>query len=172
MKIARHLLALAMFASCPVVTAAAAAQDWHEYWNEKYEFSIRVPAEHFRQGTARNPEAGALWIARDGQARLIAVAGENEIGGSLQDYRSFVMEKTYANARFTYTPVRDDWFVLSGVQDDQIFYERITFVCGGPRYIYGWQLHYPARQKRLYDRIVEQIDSNYRIRRGEGGRCD
>jgi hypothetical protein len=149
----------------------ATAQSWLEYRNERYDFSIKVPAEHFRQGTARNPEVGALWISRDGQARLIAVAGQNETGGSLQDYRAFVMERTYANARFEYTPMRENWFVLSGVQGDQIFYERITFVCGG-RYIYGWQLHYPVRQKRLYDRIVEEIHRNYRVGRGEDGRCD
>jgi hypothetical protein len=147
------------------------AREWLEYHNERFDFALKVPAEQFRPGTARNPEVGALWISRDGQARLIAVAGPNETGGSLADYRSFIMETTYPNARFDYTPQRDNWFVLSGVQGDQIFYERVTFVCDG-RYIYGWQLHYPVRQKRLYDQIVEEIHRNYHIGRGEIGGCD
>ena len=80
------------------------------------------------------------------------------------------MQQSYANAAFDYTPVRDTWFVLSGSKDGRIFYERITFACGG-RYIYGWQLEYPAAAKKVYDRVVEQIHRSYRPGRGEDGRC-
>ncbi len=142
-----------------------------EYRNEKYGFTMKVPADQFVAGTARNPEIGALWISRDKLARLLAVAAPNETGGSIESYREFVIENTYANAHFDYTPQRDNWFVLSGTMGDQVFYERITFVCDG-RYIYGWQLFYPARQKRLYDAIVEEIHRNYQVGKGEDGKCD
>ncbi len=142
-----------------------------EYRNEKYGFSIKVPAEQFVAGTTRNPQIGGLWISRDNQARLLAVAAPNETGGSIKSYREFVMGNTYANAQFTYTPQRDNWFVLSGFMGDQVFYERITFACAG-RYIYGWQLFYPTRQKSLFDPIVEEIHRNYRVGKGEDGNCD
>ncbi|MCL4766767.1 MAG: hypothetical protein KJZ80_11075 [Hyphomicrobiaceae bacterium] len=150
---------------------AAEAGPWLEYHNERYGFSLRVPARYFVEGISRNPEAGNVWISRNRQARLIAVAGPNETGGSLDSYRSFVMAKSYAGARFDYMPVHDDWFVLSGVKGNQVFYERVTFVCDG-RYIYGWQMFYPVGQKRVYDRVVEEVHRNYRVGSGEGGSCD
>jgi hypothetical protein len=150
--------------------ATASAGQLIEYRNEKFGFSLRLPADQFVEGTSRNPEVGTLWISRDRLARLIAVASPNETGGSIESYRAFVMKNTYAGARFDYTPQRENWFVLSGIKGDQIFYERITFVCGD-RYIYGWQLFYPIRQKHLYDQIVEQIHRDYRVGNGEDGRC-
>lgn len=140
------------------------------YVNAKYGFSLALPADIFAAAEPRNPEHGALWISTDGQARLIAVATANASGDTLSSYRAFVMQQSYANAAFDYTPVRDTWFVLSGSKDGRIFYERITFACSG-RYIYGWQLEYPAADKQHYDRVVEQIHRSYRPGRGEDGRC-
>ncbi len=162
-------MAGAVLLAWSTVPAAQAGPMLH-YHNQKYGFALQVPADVFVEGVSRNPEVGNIWISRNRQARLMAVAGPNEAGATLEDYRRFVMEKTYAGARFSYTPVRSDWFVLSGVKGNQVFYERITFVCEG-RYIYGWQLIYPVRQKRLYDGIVEQIHRNYRVGNGVNGSC-
>ncbi len=140
------------------------------YINEKFGFSLSLPADIFAPGQPRNPEQGGLWMSRDGQARLIAVATANESGESLPAYRAFVMQQSYRNATFDYTPVRDTWFVLSGMKEGRVFYERITFACGG-RYIYGWQLEYPVAEKKHYDRVVEQIHRSYKPGRGEDGRC-
>jgi len=165
----RKLLILAVAAG--IFVPAANADPWLTYRNETYGFSLRVPTDTFEAGVPRNPEVGNVWISHDRKARLLAVAGPNETGGSLESYRRFVMEQAYAGARFDYTPVRQNWFVLSGVKGDQVFYERITFVCDG-RYIYGWQLFYPVSQKRHYDRIVEEIHRNYRVGNGEAGSCE
>lgn len=167
------LPALAAFATMVVATLAASAASTGAavtYINEKYGFTLSLPADIFTPGEPRNPDQGGLWNSRDGQARLIAVATANESGDTLSSYRSFVMQQSYKSAIFDYTPVRDTWFVLSGKKDDRIFYERITFACGG-RYIYGWQLEYPAAEKKLYDRVVEQIHRSFKPGRGENGRC-
>ncbi len=160
----------AAFLAFGVVTVVQAGPV-QEYRNEKHGFSLQVPADVFVEGISRNPEAGNVWISRDGQARLSAVAGSNETGETLDSYRRFVMEQTYAGARFDYTPVRENWFVLSGIKGNQVFYERITFVCDG-RYIYGWQMFYPVARKRFYDRVVEDIHRHYRVGRRQTGRCD
>ena len=171
-RLGQQVASMAVAATLASMAAlSATAGPMLEYHNEKYGFSLLVPADVFTEGVSRNPEAGNIWISRDRRARLMAVAGPNETGGTLKSYRSFVMEKTYAGARFDYMPVRDTWFVLSGIKDNQVFYERITFACGG-RYVYGWQMFYPVAQKRFYDRIVEEIHRNYRIAGGEDGSCD
>jgi hypothetical protein len=168
--------ACATFAAAAVIALAAthahaATQGTLDYRNERFGFSLSVPADIFLPGEPRNPELGMLWISRDGLARLVVVAAPNETGGTMEDYRRFVMQETYAGAKFDYTPTRDNWFVLSGTMRAQTFYERITFVCGG-RFVYGWQLHYPSRQRRLYDRVVEDIHRTYQVGQGDNGRCD
>src|SRR5258705_10536637 len=68
-----------------------------EYRNEKYGFTMKVPADQFVAGTARNPEIGALWISRDKLARLLAVAAPNETGGASETHRELVIGETYRN---------------------------------------------------------------------------
>jgi hypothetical protein len=51
--------------------------------------------------------------------------------------------------------------VLSGTRDGVMFYERVTFTCGGRR-INSWAMLYPAAERGLYDRIVEQVARSYR----------
>lgn len=147
-----------------------ATQDWSSYKNERYGFRLRYPGGLFVRTETPNSESGALWTSTEGNARLLATATANETGETLDTYRDFVMRETYAEAKFDYTPKRQNWFVLSGQKGDMIFYERITFVCEG-RYIYGWQVNYPAAQRRKFDAIVEAIHLSYKAGRGEGGVC-
>jgi hypothetical protein len=140
------------------------------YVNARFGFTLSLPGDTFLPQQVRDREEGALWESRDGEARLLAVAGRNETGDSLAAYRKFVMDVTYKGATFDYTPMRENWFVLSGTLGERTFYERITFACEG-RYIYGWQLTYPVALKQNYDRAVEAIHRSYRPGRGEDGRC-
>lgn len=163
-------LAVLAIAIATAVWAASNSSGWTSYRNERYGFALSVPGAVFVPGEARNKEQGALWIGRDGQARLLAVATRNETGETMQSYRSFLMQNAYKGASFDYTPVRDNWFVLSGLHNGQVFYERIVFACEG-RYIYGWQMRYSTSRKRFYDRIVEQMHRTFEPGRGEDGRC-
>lgn len=140
------------------------------YFNEKYGFTLGVPVEIFEPASAKAQEEGGLWVSRDGQARLLAVAAPAAVGVTLASYRQFVLQQSYANATIEYAPVRETWFVLSGRKDGQMFYERINFACDG-RYIYGWQLTYPLAERRRYDAVVEAVHRSYRPGRGEDGRC-
>ena len=171
-KIALPCLLACLLAALTTTLGAKAepARGAMQYLNPKYGFSLVLPGNVFMAGVAQNPDDGAHWISTDKQARLIAVAAPNSSNLRLSEYRAFVMQQTYAGATFDYTPVRDNWFVLSGRMEGQIFYERITFACDG-RYIYGWQMIYPIAERRRYDRIVEAVHRSYRPGRGEDGRC-
>ena len=164
------VLAGLMTSSRPATAATAVTQGWSSYKNERFGFQLSYPGGLFQRTETPNSERGALWTSTDGAARLIATASLNETSETIGAYRAFVMRETYADAKFDYTPAKNNWFVLSGRKDDRIFYERITFVCQG-RFIYGWQLNYPASQKRKYDAIVEAIHRSYKPGRGESGAC-
>ena len=146
-----------------VVSAAAAKAQGMEiatYRNPLYGFSISYPTAHFSPQEPLAAE-GRVWVSQDGSARLLAGGLPNEDGLSLRQYRELVLRESYQGADVDYAPVRDTWFVLSGTRDGMIFYERVTFTCGG-RIINSWALVYPEAERRLYDRVVEQVARSYR----------
>lgn len=140
------------------------------YRNERFGFQLSYPSAVFEPGEAPQGGQGMVFTSRDGAAQLLVSAGRNTTGETLGSYRRFVLSKTYADARVEYAPVRSSWFVLSGTNGDTMFYERITFRCGG-RVIYGWQMTYPVAERQIYDPIVEAVHRSYRPGNGEGGAC-
>ncbi len=149
--------------------AAASAQgvEIATYRNQLYGFSISYPTSQF---TPQEPLAaeGRVWVSPDGSARLLAGGLPNEDGLNLREYRELVLRQSYQGAAVDYAPVRDNWFVLSGIRDGMIFYERVTFTCGG-RIINSWALLYPQTERRRYDRVVEQVARSYRPGAGNCG---
>jgi hypothetical protein len=131
------------------------------YRNERHGFSLSYPAEAFAPQSASPAGEGRVFVSRDGNARLLAGALANAEGTSLRDYRALVLQQSYPGAAIDYAPVGGTWFVLSGTRDGMMFYERVTFTCGG-RLINSWAMLYPATERRLYDRIVEQVARSYR----------
>jgi hypothetical protein len=94
----------------------------------------------------------------------------NEENMTLDAYRSFLIERNYAEAQIDYAPVRQRWFVLSGTRGDTVFYERVTFICGG-RYISSWAMLYPKSEQARYDRVVERVARSYAAGGGAGPEC-
>ncbi len=161
-----RLLLLALLLKVSAV--AAAAQGFATYRNERHGFSLAYPAGTFTPQPPPANEAGRVFLSRDGNARLLAGALPNADGMNLRDYRNLVLRQSYPGAAIDYAPMRDNWFVLSGVRAGVMFYERVTFTCGG-RLINSWAMLYPAAERRLYDRIVEQVARSYRPGEGNCG---
>ena len=159
--LAAGLLSLAM----PGV-AAQEQSGIANYRNERHGFSLSYPAGTFAAQPPPANDEGRVFVSRDGNARLLAGALPNADGVNLRDYRALVLQQSYPGAAIDYAPVGAMWFVLSGTRDGMMFYERVTFTCGG-RLINSWAMLYPAAERRLYDRIVEQVARSYRP--GEGG---
>jgi hypothetical protein len=130
------------------------------YRNEKHGFTLAYPTDKF----LALPPAGdsaRMFVSRDGNARLLAGALSNFDAKSLRSYREFLLNASYPGAQIDYAPVRDKWFVLSGTRGNTMFYERVTFTCGG-RMINSWAMLYPAADRQTYDPIIEQVHRSYR----------
>jgi hypothetical protein len=130
------------------------------YLNKRYGFTLSYPTGRFRPQEPLKEE-GRVWVSHDGNAKLLAGALANADGMSLGEYRQFLLKESYAGAEIDYAPIRDNWFVLSGTRDGTMFYERVTFTCGGRR-INSWAMLYPAAERAVYDRIVERVARTYR----------
>jgi hypothetical protein len=166
MRCVRPLLVVALSMGVFGVTAvrpsaqALGGEETATYVNKRYGFTLSYPTSHF---SPKEPlsEEGRVWVSHDGNARLLAGALANADGMTLADYRKYVLEQSYPGASIEYAPVRDTWFVISGTRDGTIFYERVTFTCGGRR-INSWAMLYPAAERSVYDRLVERVARSYR----------
>jgi hypothetical protein len=146
--------------------------DWSTLENKRFGFLIAYPGNIFtpREAVADQPEGNVL-VSRDGTARLIVAAFENETNASLAEYREQLLVENYAGAAIDYSPLKKKWFVLSGTRGDMHFYERVSFTCGG-KLINSWALLYPSNERRTYDRVVDAIARTYTPGAGRTGACD
>lgn len=167
--------AAALMVAASSFTLAAQAgprlNDWATLKNERHGFAIAYPVEVFEQKSAPNSDDGRVLHSKDGKAKLLVGAFGNDQNNSLEEYRQFLLNEQYAGADVDYAPVRQRWFVLSGTQNGQIFYQRVSFTCGG-RLINSWAMLYPAAERKLYDRVVEAVARTYTPGAGRTGACD
>ncbi len=166
--LARRFLLPAMLAgSIAAIAGTAAAQDaggFDTYRNARHGFSLTYPTDRFLALPVAT-EDGRQLVSRDGKARLLVGTIANFDGKSLGAYREFLLREAYPGAQVTYAPVRDTWFVVSGIRGDMAFYQRVNFVCGG-RAINSWTVHFPVAEKPTYAPIIDRIHKDYRL--GDG----
>lgn len=157
----------AVSALWPAAQGLAQGEEIATYFNKRFGFTLSYPTASFKPQQPLQEE-GRVWVSHDGNARLLAGAIPNGDGMSLAAYRDFLLKESYPGAVIDYAPVRDTWFVLSGTNNGTIFYERVTFTCGG-RLINSWAMLYPEAEKGRYDRIVERVARSYRAGDGNCG---
>jgi hypothetical protein len=140
------------------------------YDNDKHGFSLIYPTTRFLALPVATLD-GFQAVSKDGKARLLAGTIANFDGKTLADYRRFLLNASYAGANVTYAPVRDTWFVVSGIKSDGVtgFYQRINFVCGG-RNINSWAVIFPYAEKPTYSPIIEQVHRDYVLGDGNCGK--
>jgi hypothetical protein len=134
------------------------------YRNERHGFSLSYPARQFIALPSAT-EDGRQFVSKDGSARLLAGTLPNFDNKTLRDYRVFVLSESYPGAKVDYAPVRDTWFVVSGIRNGNVFYQRVNFTCGG-RTINSWAVVFPETQKAVYEPVIEQIHRDYRLGSG------
>ncbi|HEY7548682.1 MAG TPA: hypothetical protein VH913_04090 [Hyphomicrobiaceae bacterium] len=164
--LAGGLVAAAVGLAGTSASAQGAKPKFDTYDNDKHGFSLTYPADKFVALPQSSPD-GWQAVSRDGNARLLVGTIANFDGKSLTEYRAFLLNAAYPGAKIDYAPVRDTWFVVSGVRKDGItaFYQRVNFVCGG-RNINSWAVIFPYGQEPVYSRIIDQIHRDYAV--GDG----
>jgi hypothetical protein len=152
-------LLLLCFALAAPAQAREALSGWASYVNERFGFSFRYPAGVFE--SERRTEAGDGEVFVGGDGRLLVGAFENADGHTVVSYMNHITRKSYSGYNIDYAPRRRTWFVLSGENDQNVFYEKVIFTCGG-RIISSFALIYPIASKAMFDPIVEGIEKTFR----------
>lgn len=168
------------FGACFAVVSAMSAfagrldaqlDDWATLKNERHGFAIAYPVSVFEQKSEPTTDEGRVLLSKDGKAKLLVGAFENEDNKSLEDYRQFVKDDQYAGAAIDYDVIKQRWFVLSGTRNGEIFYQRVSFTCGG-KLINSWAMLYPETERKTYDRVLTAISKTYLPGAGKTGACD
>jgi hypothetical protein len=165
--LARRFLTLGILAGTMAAMAGAAGAQsggLDTYRNERHGFALTYPTDRFLALPVAS-EDGRQFVSKDGKARLLVGTLANFDGKNLRAYREFLLRESYPGADVTYAPVRDTWFVVSGIRNDVAFYQRVNFVCGG-RTINSWMVQFPAAEKATYAPIIDQIHKAYQLGQG------
>jgi hypothetical protein len=141
--------------------AARGRSEWVPYFNERFGFRFRYPANVFVSERRSERGDGEVFLAPGGAARLLVGAFENVDGHTVASYMSFVRRESYTEFPVSYSPRGRTWFVLSGETREEVFYEKVMFSCGG-RVITSFAIKYSVADKRLFDPIVEGIENTLR----------
>ena len=155
--------------SAVVAEPRAKAGDWTAYHNPRFGFALKYPASVFggRMGDASNRDDLLL---SSGRAILWISANANRAGRSIGAYRHSLIAGRFAGATFDYAPQRENWFVLSGIIGDEMFYERVTFSCDRQS-VHHWLLVYPVAERAFFDAVVEEIHRSYRYDLKQRAHC-
>ena len=142
-------------------SAAHAALDWVPYVNARFGFSLRYPANLFEPERRSEAGDGQVFASIRGRGRLLVGALENSDRQTVGSYMNVIRQQSYAEYKVDYAPRGATWFVLSGQNDRDVFYEKVIFSCSG-RIINSFALIYPVESKREFDPIVEGIEKTFR----------
>jgi hypothetical protein len=138
------------------------------YSDRRYGFSVTYPSE-FALDRATLPRDGGsaeFWTA-DGRAGFTVYAAETTapqtVSGLLAQARAAIAGQ--GGGVVTYVRIGDDWFVISGITDRRIVYQRTVLARGG-RLAATLYVNYPESAKPRWDAAVSLMSHSFGFQTG------
>jgi hypothetical protein len=134
--------------------ANAQTKNWKTF-NHKYGFRIELP-NYFNIGALTN--SGIQYYTTELNENImvyVETIGEGTNGSLAKDFQMEIN----STKGIGYKILKDTWFVISGMEEDEIFYMKTI--------IKNWQTHYlrityPSSQKEIFDSILPRISKSFR----------
>ena len=140
------------------------AQGRHEYrtyHNARFDYSVSYPADLLiPQGESVNGD-GQRFLSKDGRTELAVYGSYNSLDQTLNDVLTQESERSpdHPNRVVTYKVLRGDWFVVSGIEDRRIFYQK-TMLRGST--FKTFRIEYDESQKQTFDSIAAFIARSFK----------
>jgi hypothetical protein len=158
----------AMVTAILLAANAAKADNWLTYQNDRYGTTIDYP-DLFKMQPPPDADDGRKFEAADGADFTVSAsyfaATYFAPDLTVAKYHDYIVKNLDHGAAITYETRGKDWFVISGMQADKIFYEK-------HRLSHGAQMNedlvmcYPASLKETYDPIVARMAKSFRPGKG------
>jgi hypothetical protein len=105
----------------PVAFPPIEPGDYQTYSNDRFDYSISFPANFLtRQETAPNGD-GRSFLSADGRVAMVVYGLLNTREKSLKDLYE---EEMKPGRQITYQIRKDKWFVVSGFENNKVFYQK------------------------------------------------
>jgi hypothetical protein len=146
MKIATALAC----ATLALATGASAQSGWSIYRISETGASVDIPNSIFTATDGKPDGYGQRFRSADGSADLTVQSAPNPSG----DTPAAFLAKKRPPANIIYKRITANYFVVSSIKGDKIWYDRCNFPSG---FVHCVLLNYPARDKRQWDGVVTRI---------------
>ncbi|MGA7433972.1 MAG: hypothetical protein WBQ24_01350 [Xanthobacteraceae bacterium] len=150
-------------AAATVPAISAHADNWLTYHNDRYGTTIDYP-DQFKAEPPPGSDDGRTFKSADG-AEFSVYASYNALDFNLAKFQDFTLKNLDPGAVVTYKTHGDNWFVISGTEGDDIFYERHMLSHDG-QMTEGFSMSYPAAAKQSYDPVVARMAKSFRAGKG------
>ena len=154
---------LCAVAAATVPAISAHADNWLTYHNDRYGTTIDYP-DQFKAEPPPGSDDGRTFKSADG-AEFSVYASYNALDFNLAKFQDFTLKNLDPGAVVTYKTHGDNWFVISGTEGDDIFYERHMLSHDG-QMTEGFSMSYPAAAKQSYDPVVARMAKSFRAGKG------
>ena len=151
MRIVVGLVILTVVHSSSITLAQSLS--WKRYGIPETGTSVDIPSSIFTETAGKPNGYGQQFRTSDGRADLTVQSAPNGAGDSPAAF----LEKKNPPSHVLYKRITSDFFVVSSIRDDKIWYDRCNF---SNRLIHCVLINYPANEKQQWDGIVTRISKS------------
>ncbi len=162
-KLAFVVAVLGVALSPALFATSAATDNWLTYHNDRFGTTIDYP-DRFKPEPPPANDDGRKFTSADG-AEFLVYASLNVDEFNLAKFQDFVLQNLDSSQVVTYKAHGDNWFVISGTNGANIFYQRHVLSHRG-ELTESFSIEYPAVAKQDYDAIVARMAKSFRSGKG------
>lgn len=160
----RVSLVLVLAGSVLAASSLAVAQPqagYRTYHNARFHYSISYPVNIlFPQGESVNAD-GQRFLSKDGRTEMLVYGAYNSLDQTLGEVFEEESSRSteHPDRVTTYKVLRQDWFVVSGIENGRIFYQKTMLRNSTFK---TFRIEYDEAQKRTFDPITTVIARSFK----------
>lgn len=143
------------------LTAGQIQPNYRIYHNARFDYSISYPAGILiPQGEAVNGD-GQKFFSRDHRTEMLVYGSHNSLDQTLkQVYENEISRSSeHPNRVITYKVLKHDWFVVSKIEDDRIFYQKTLL---RNNVFKTFRIEYGEGDKQVFNSITSRISNSFK----------
>jgi hypothetical protein len=136
------------------------------YNNERFVYSIEYPSDLLKMQPPPENGDGRLFESEDGAVRMLVWGQYNALVRTWNEEYEFDLKGF--GSKPTYTIIKPDWFVISGIKDGKISYQKtlrrtMHQKLGRLDVFYKFTIEYPSSSAAKLGPVVKRISASFRF---------
>jgi hypothetical protein len=132
--------------------------DYDTYYNNRFEYVVKYPENLLDQLPPPQNNDGRSFVSPQGSINMAVSGSHNVPQRNLNEIYQNRLQAYQEAGRVTYKTQQDNWFVISGYKDGNVFYTK-TFLYNND--VLELRLNYDRSLQPEFDAIVAQISNSF-----------